>query len=100
MKIRHGIMIFIALTIGLTIFGDDYLPIDFRLNQLLTSITLILWLASLGLIVYLIIRNVFRAVKGTITGTPQGGDYQSEARRACEKVTPKKAKQDAFSFKD
>lgn len=89
MKIRHGIIIFILLTIGLTIFGDDYLPINFELNRLLTSITLILWIASIGLIIYLIVRNVFRAIKGAVTRVPQDRDYRSEAQRACEKVTPK-----------
>lgn len=90
MKIRHGIIFFIVLTIALTIFGDNYLPIDFKLNQLLTNIFLILWLASIGLIAYLIIKSIFRTIKGNVAKAPQGGDYQSEARRACEKVTPKK----------
>ena len=77
-----------------------YLPIDFGLNQLLIKIFTILWLVSLGLIIYLIIRTIYRAIRGAITGAPQGGNYRSEARRACEKVTPKKAKQNTFSYED
>lgn len=101
MKIRHGIIISITLFIVSAIILDGgYLPIDHQLQEMLTRITGILWLASLGLIAYLIIRNIFRAIKGAVTGTPQGGDYQSEARRACEKVTPKKTEQEAISFKD
>lgn len=90
MKIRHGIIIFILLTIGLTILDEPYLQIDFGLKQLLTNIILILWFASLGLIAYLIIRTIFRTIKGAVTGTPQGADYRREAQRA---ITPKKAKQ-------
>ena len=70
-----------------------YLPINLELNDMLFKIFIILWFASIGLIAYLIIRSIFRAIKGAVTGMPQGGDYQKEARRACEKVTPKKAKQ-------
>jgi len=35
---------------------------------------------------------IFRAVKGAVTGEPQNRDYRGEARKACEKVTPKKSK--------
>ena len=49
----------------------------------------ILLFACLGLIAYLIIRNISRAIKGAVTGTPTG-DYRGEARKACEKVTPKR----------
>lgn len=97
MKIRHGVILSLALFIGAFITYDNHVPIG---EQKLTSIVLMLWLASIILIIYLIIRNVFRAIKGAVTGVPQGGDYQSEARRACEKVTPKKTEQEAISFKD
>ena len=101
MKIRHGIIISIALfIISAIILNGEYLPIDYQLQEMLTNITGILWLASLGLIAYLIIRSIFRTIKGAVTGTPQSGDYQSEARRACERVTHRKTEQDAFSLKD
>lgn len=80
MKIRYpviGIIIILILT--------NCLPIA-------PNILGILLFVCLGLIVYLIIRNIFRAVKGAVTGIPQGGNYRDEARRACEKVTPKKNK--------
>ena len=90
MKIRHGVIISIVLfIISAIILNGGYLPIDFRLQEMLINITAVLWVASLGLIVYLIIRNIFRAIKGAVTGTP-AGDYRGEARRACEKVTPKR----------
>lgn len=73
MKIRHGIIISIVLFIGLTILGDEYLPIDFRLNQMLITILLFLWLISLGLIAYLIIRNIFRAIKARQDGHREEG---------------------------
>ena len=92
MKIRHGIILSVALFIGALILNNDYIPIDFRLKQSIVIIVLMLWLVSLGLITYLIIRTIFRAIKGTVTGTPQSGDYRSEARRACESVTPKRKK--------
>lgn len=87
MKIKHGIIISIALFIGTIITYNDRLPIE---EQKLTSIVLILWLASLGLIVYLIIRNIFRAIKGVVTGIPQGDNYRNEAQKACENVTSKR----------
>lgn len=93
MKIRHAVIISITLfIISAIILGGGYLPIDYRTQEMLTSITGILWLVSLGLIAYLIIRNIFRAIKGAVTGIPQGDGYRDEARRACEKVTPKKNK--------
>lgn len=72
MKIRHGIIISIVLFIGLTILGDEYLPIDFRLNQMLITILSFLWLISLGLVAYLIIRNIIRAIKGIVTKPREG----------------------------
>lgn len=68
MKIRHGIIISIALFIGAYITYNDNLPID---DQKLTNIILILWLLSLGLIIYLIIRSIFQTIKGAITKTVQ-----------------------------
>lgn len=68
MKIKHSIIISIALFIGAIITYNDHLPIG---EQKITSIVLILWLASLGLIVYLIIRSIFRTLKGAVTKTPQ-----------------------------
>lgn len=93
MKIKHGIIIFVILFIGLIILGQGYLPIDFQLQQMLTEIIGFLSLVNLSLIVYLILRNIFRAIKGAVTGVPQGDGYRTEARKACEKVTPKR-KQD------
>lgn len=90
MKIKHGIIIFVILFIGLIILGQGYLPIDFQLQQMLTEIIGFLSLVNLSLIVYLILRNIIRAIKGTVTGVPQGDSYRDEARRACEKVTPKR----------
>lgn len=93
MKIRHAVIISIALFIvSAIILNGEYLPIDFQIQEILTKITAILWIISLGLIAYLIIRNIFRAIKGTATGVSQGANYRDEARRACEKVTPKKNK--------
>lgn len=100
MKIRHGVIISLALFIALVILGYGYLPLNINANLMLKNIIAILWIASIGLIIYLIIRNVFRAIKGAITGTPQGGDYQSEAQRAYEKVTPKKAKQNNLPWEE
>ena len=97
MKIRHGVIISIALFIGTFIVYDNHVPFG---EQKLANIILILWLISIGLIIYLIIQSVFRAVKGAVTGAPQSGTYRNEAQRACEKVTPKKTKQEAISFKD
>lgn len=90
MKMKHAITIFIVLFIGLVILGQGYLPIGFEIQEMLIDIVGILSLVSLGLIAYLIIRNIFRAIKGAITEVPQGEDYRREARRACEKATPKK----------
>lgn len=93
MKIRHAVIISIILFIfSAFVFSSDYLPIDFRLQHTLINITGFLWLVSLGLIAYLIIRNIFRAITGAVTGTPQGGNYRAEARRACDRTTPKKDK--------
>ena len=90
MKIRYPILGIVAiLVIGTiaryTIGIETYKAIG-------QPIAAILFIACLGLIAYLIIRNIFRAIKGAVTGTP-AGDYRGEARRACEKVTPKR-KQD------
>lgn len=64
MKIRHAVIISIALfIISAIILGGGYLPINHRTQEMLTSITGTLWIASLGLIAYLIIRNVFRAIR-------------------------------------
>lgn len=94
MKIKHAVIISVALfIISAIILNGEYLPIDFQIQEMLTKITAVLWIISLGLIVYLIIRNIFRTIKGTVTGSPQGGDYQAEARRVFEKVTPRR-KQD------
>ena len=91
MKIRHGVIISLALfIISAIILNGGYLPINYELQEMLTNITGILWLASLGLIAYLIIRSIFRAIKGAVTGKQQSGNCQSEARRACEEVTPKR----------
>lgn len=92
MKIKHAVTIFVILLIGLVILGQGYLPINFRIQEMLLDIIGILLFVSLGLIAYLIIRNIFRAIKGAVTGLPQGSDYRNEARKACEKVTPKKNK--------
>ena len=79
MKIRHGIIISITLFIGIIILDEMYLPIDFRLNQLLIKILTILWLVSLGLIAYLIVRSVFRAIKGTVTKAAQNKEAQKQS---------------------
>lgn len=93
MKIRHAVIISIALfIISAIILDGGYLPIDYEIQEMLTRITAILWIISLCLIAYLIIRNIFRAIKGAVTGEPQNRDYRGEARKACEKVTPKKSK--------
>lgn len=64
MKIRHGVIISIALfIISAIILNGEYLPIDFQLQEMLTKITAILWIASLGLIAYLIIRNIIHTIK-------------------------------------
>ena len=68
MKIRHGIIISIVLFMGAFITYNDKIPLN---DQKLTNIILILWLISLGLIVYLIIRSIFRAVRRTATETPK-----------------------------
>lgn len=68
MKIRHGIIISITLFIGAYIIYNDNLPIG---EQKLTSIILILWLISIGLTVYLIIRSVFRTIKGAVKKEPK-----------------------------
>lgn len=68
MKIRHGVIISLALFIGAIIIHDDHQPIN---EQKLTNIVLILWLASLGLVIYLIIRSIFQAIKKTDKVTPK-----------------------------
>lgn len=93
MKIRYAVITSIILFIAMPIFSENYFNLNYELQQILTIIVVILWTASLGLIAYLILRNIFCAIKGAITGRPQGGNYQAEARNACEKVTPKR-KQD------
>ena len=73
MKIRHGVIISITLFIvSALILDKGYLPINYELQEMLTNITGFLWLASIGLIIYLIIRSIFRSIKGTVTGAPQG----------------------------
>lgn len=64
MKIRHAIIASIALFIvSAIILNGEYLPINFETQEMLTKITAVLWIASLGLIAYLIIRNIFQAIK-------------------------------------
>mgnify|MGYP006403690211 FL=1 len=63
MKIRHAILIWLILNIGLIIFQTAPLPISFQIKETIISITGILLLASFGLIIYLIIRNIFHAAK-------------------------------------
>lgn len=84
MKIRYPLIV--AIVILIIVVG---LP-QFMLPQI-ANVLGIIFLVCLGLIVYLILRNIFRAIKGAVTGTP-AGDYQAEARKACEKVTPKPGK--------
>lgn len=92
MKIRYAVIISIALfIISAIILEGGYLPIDFKTQEILTEITAVLWIVSLGVIAYLILRNIFRTIKGAVTGTPTG-DYRGEARKACEKITPKPGK--------
>ena len=71
MKIRHGIIISLALFIALVILGYGYLPLDINTELILKNIIAILWITSLGLIAYLIIRTIFRTIKGAITGAPK-----------------------------
>ena len=88
MKIRYAVIASIVLFITAITINEAHFYIAFELRQLLITILLLLWFVSLGLIAYLIIRNAFRAIKGAVTGTP-AGDYRAEARKACEKITPK-----------
>ena len=90
MKIRHPLIAIIALTI-LAIIVDE-LFFSNPLHNATMQIIAILMLICFGLIIYLIIRNIFRAIRGAVTGEPQNRDYRDEARRACEKVTPKRDK--------
>lgn len=90
MKIRYPVIALIVFTI-LAVIADELL-LSHPLHNITMPIIAIMILVCLGLIAYLIIRNIFRAIKGTATGAPQSGDYRDEARRACEKVTPKKSK--------
>lgn len=92
MKIRHAVIASIALFIATPIFSENYFNLAPQIQQTLTTIVVCLWPISLGLIAYLIIRNIFRAVKNAVTGVPQGDGYRDEARRACERITPKKNK--------
>ena len=83
MKIRYPIIAIVALIIAQIAIGNlQPYPVWF---DTVSATIFILIVFCLGLIMYLIIRNIFRAV----TGTP-AGDYRGEARRACEKVTPKR----------
>ena len=87
MKIRYPIIAIVALIIAQIAIGNlQPYPVWF---DTVSATIFILIVFCLGLIMYLIIRNIFRAIKGAVTGTPTG-DYRSEARRACEKVTPKR----------
>lgn len=88
MKIRYPVITIIALTI-LAIVVDE-LFFSNPLHNATMQIIAVLTLVCFGLIIYLIIRNIYRAIKGAVTGSPQGDGYRGEARRACEKVTPKK----------
>lgn len=83
MKIRYpviGAIIILVLLVGL----------ESIIEPQIASILGVLLLVCLGLIACLIIRNIFRAVKGAVAGEPQGSGYRDEARKACEKVTPKR----------
>ena len=85
MKTRYPIIGIIAILIIGTIARNTMGVETYKaIGQ---PIAAILFIACLGLVAYLIIRNIFRA----ITGTPAGG-YRGEARKACERVTPKKVK--------
>lgn len=66
MKIRHGVISFVALYIALVILGGDYLPIDYRVQEMLIDVTSILAIVSLGLLIYLIVRNIVRAIIGAM----------------------------------
>lgn len=90
MKIRYPIIAIIALIITQIIIANLY-PYPTWLDTA-SAIIFILIISCLGLIVYLILRNIIRAIKGAVTGVPQGDGYRDEARRACEKITPKKNK--------
>lgn len=94
MKIRYPVTALILIAITLLVIQKLFIfKLSYELYNLTINLLGLLSLICLGLIVYLILRNIFRAIKGAITGTPQGDSYRDEARRACEKVTPRR-KQD------
>lgn len=97
MKLRYPIIICIIL--HLLVIISDYMG-PHRLYFLLQDIEGFAIIITLLYAIYVFIKYIFRTIKGSATEVPQSGDYRSEARRACEKITPKKAKQDTFSFKD
>lgn len=93
MKIRYPVTALVLIIITLTAMQTILLDtIPYRIYDFAINLLGILSLICICLIVYLIIRNIFRAIKGATTGVPQGASYRDKARRACEKVTPKKRK--------
>lgn len=93
MKIRYPVTALVLIIITLTAMQTILLDtIPYRIYDFAINLLGILSLICVCLIAYLIVRNIFRAIKSAVTGVPQGANYRDEARRACEKVTPKKSK--------
>lgn len=84
MKIKHGIILSIGILIATMIINDSYVKIDYELKDLLVNILGVLWLVSLFLIAYLIIRTIIQKISQAIK--------THETRKICEKVTPRKDK--------
>jgi len=79
MKVRSPIIGIIILQITLVIldsFSSSFA--NFRLYEALTSILGILILVLIGLMIYLIIRNIFRAIQTIIT---KGGTKNQTSRK-------------------
>lgn len=93
MKIRYPVTALILIAIALLVIQKLFIfKLSYELYNFTINLLGLLSLICLGLIVYLILRNIIRAIKGAVTGVPQGDSYRDEAQRACERITPKKNK--------
>lgn len=90
MKIRYPVIAIIIMIILMIILEPLSYTHLFTIHQMIIEILLVLQLVCLGLIVYLIIRNIFRAIKGQVTKPsriePEADILRSEVERLSKRV--------------
>lgn len=92
MKIRYPIIASSVIIVATVIVNSSFSPIPWQAQNAISEALGVLLLISIFITIFTIALNIFRAIKGAVTRIPQGDGYRDEARRACEKVKPKKNK--------